>query len=122
MGDDPGRKPKVEIGKRTNKHYGKRHRSDNIDRKPSAFKAPTSGLEDKVFTVGDARDAANFEEVRKAIGNYAGITFKYCGPEARAAIERGVAPTFNEPTDPQTSGADPPTIADIKIKQKWEVD
>lgn len=123
MGDDPGRrKLKLEPReKRTNKQYGKRYRSDN-ERKQSAFKAPTQGLEDKFFTVGDARDAANFEEVRKEIGGYAGRTFKYCSPEARLAIEQGVAPTFDEPTDPTLSGADPPSIADIKAKRKWELE
>ena len=60
--------------------------------------------------------------MRKAVANYTGILVKTCGPEAREAIERGIVPTFDEPTDPVVSGQDPPTLADQKAMRKWEVE
>jgi hypothetical protein len=116
MGEEAGKKPKVE-GKKKPHWVAKKQ-----EPKRAAFKAPTAGLEDKFFTVGDSRDAANYEEVRKAVANHASLLFKTCGPEAREAIEKGTTPTFDEPTDPVLSGQDPPTIADIKARRKWEVE
>ena len=39
----------------------------------SGFRAPTSGLEDAVFTVGKTRDAAVFGETKSALAKHVGV-------------------------------------------------
>lgn len=51
MGEDGKKQPKVE-GKKPHWVNHKKHRS--AGEKRSAFRAPTLGLEDKFFTVGDS--------------------------------------------------------------------
>ena len=58
------------------------------------YKAPTPGLEKDLFTVGTASDAADFEEVRKKLGQYASVNFKQGAAMAQRAIEEMVPPNL----------------------------
>ncbi len=85
--------PKIEGGggdqKKFNKWNNRRQqRAENKTLKD--YKAPTPGLEKDLFTVGTASDAADFEEVRKKLGQYAGVNFKQGAAMAQRAIEEMV--------------------------------
>ncbi len=64
------------------------------------FKARTPDLGKDLFTVGTASNAADFEEVRKKLGRYAGVNFKQGAAMAQRAIEEMVPPQFADPPDP----------------------
>ena len=53
-------KPKVEGKKKNPGRWRTNRPGGSVQRE--VYKAPTSGLENDVFTVGTAQDAANFEE------------------------------------------------------------
>jgi hypothetical protein len=119
MGESAG-KPKVKVeGK---KPHWNQQRKRSSEQPKKGFKAPTPGLEHVYFTVGDAKDAANYDDVKRALANYAGINFKYCGTQTRQAIEKVAEPSFNKPAYPTYSGSTPPTPADEELKMKWEID
>jgi predicted Fe-S protein YdhL (DUF1289 family) len=107
MGEEA--KPKVAARK---KQWQRQPRP--IQTKAAEFKAPTSGLEDKVFKVGDAKDAADFADVKKAIGRYCGVNFKSGGNMAQQAIEKLVEPTIEDPKDPPSG--------DKKAELIWQFD
>lgn len=117
MGEAAADKPKVDGKKPRWVHH--RNRGSGTQKK--AFKAPTPGLEHLVFTVGDAKDAANYDDVRKAVANYAGINFNSCAAQARQAIESVTNPVFVKPPEPTVSGSVPPTRADRNAEKLYEV-
>jgi hypothetical protein len=71
-----------------------------IQSKAAEFKAPTSGLEDKIFKAGNEKDAAEFAVVAKALGRYCGVHFKAGGGMAQQAMELLKEPTIEDPEDP----------------------
>ena len=79
------------------------------------YKAPTPGLEKELFRVGQARDAAEFEEVKKKLARYVGVNFKHGASDAQRAVENLEEPNLREPEDP-AAGASP-----VELK-KWEAD
>ena len=52
---------------------------------PEQFKAPTTGLEDVLFTTGPNEDAANFIETKKLLVRYVG-TCSYRGAATAALV------------------------------------
>jgi hypothetical protein len=103
-------KPKVAAARKQG-HWQRRPKPANAT---AAFKAPTQGLEDKIFKIGDAQDAADFTEVKKAIGRYCGVNFKVGGSLAQQAIEKLVEPTIEDPEDPPAG--------DVKAELIWKLD
>jgi hypothetical protein len=92
MGEE--RKPKVE-GQRG--HHWRRVRQQQqaagrAVKKTEAYKAPTSGLEDVVFNVGTAKDAALFEEHKKKLARYVAVNFKHGALMAQQAMEKMTDP------------------------------
>jgi hypothetical protein len=64
------------------------------------YKAPTSGLEEVVFTWGTARDAAKFEEVKSELSHHVGVqSWKYATEISKAMAELE-EPAFIRPTRP----------------------
>ena len=51
------------------------------------YRAPTVGLEDKVFRIGRALDAAKFETVREKLGKHFATQSWSDGADAAAAIK-----------------------------------
>ena len=82
--------------------------------KKEKYKAPTPGLEHQVFRVGDAKDAAAFTDVSKALWRYAGSNFKVGAAMAVKAIEDLAPPDLSPPEE-----APDPTDA-LKYKM-WEL-
>ncbi len=77
------------------------------------YKAPTPGLEKELFRVGQARDAAEFEEVKKKLARYVGVNFKHGASDAQRAVESLEVSDLREPEDP-AADASP-----VELK-KWE--
>ena len=77
------------------------------------YRAPTPGLEKELFRVGQARDAAEFEEVKKKLARYVGVNFKHGASDAQRAVESLEVPDLREPEDP------PQTASPVELK-KWE--
>ena len=63
--------------------------------------------------MGDARDAAEFEEVKKKLARYMGVNFKHGTSGVQHAVESLEVPGVHEPKDP-AADASP-----VKLK-KWE--
>lgn len=59
-------------------------------------------------------------DVKKAIGQHVGVTFKLGGSMAQIAIENLKDPNIIEPAD-LTPASSPPTPAEIKAQKKWEI-
>ena len=64
------------------------------------YKAPTSGLEEVVFTWGTARDAAKYEEVKSELSHHVGVqNWKFVTKTTKAMA--GLAePGFTKPDRP----------------------
>ena len=67
------------------------------------YQAPTVGLEDKVFTIGSALDAAKFETVKEELGKHFATQSWSDGADAAAAFETLTQPVYNEPAEPDIS-------------------
>lgn len=91
---EEGAQPKVEHGKKP----WFRKKQGNVPRKEK-YKAPMPGLENQVFWIGGANEAAEFVDVKKAIGCHVGITFKLWSNMAQVAIENLEKPINVEPAD-----------------------
>ena len=116
MGEEAG-KPKVEPARRP--WHQRRRQTAPV--KKEKFKGPNDGLQDQVFRIGGAKEAAEFVEVKKAISRHVGIHFKVGNNMAQAAIENLVNPTIEEPADPPAP-SNPPTIQDRKAEKRWEME
>jgi hypothetical protein len=108
MGEDT--KPKVVVKSRGRWNAGQRP----IAAKKEKFKAPTPGLEHHVFRVGDAKDAAAFTDISKALARYAGSNFKVGAAMAVKAIEDLSAPDLSPPEE----APDPTDVLKYKM---WEL-
>jgi hypothetical protein len=108
MGEDV--KPKVTAARKQG-HWQHRQKPATTT---AAFKALMQGLEDKIFKIGDAQDAADFTDVKKAIGRYCGVNFKVGGSMAQQAIEKLAEPTIEDPEDPPAG--------DAKAELIWKLD
>ena len=64
------------------------------------YRAPTVGLEDKVFTIGSALDAAKFETVKEELGKHFATQSWSDGADAAAAFETLTQPMYDEPAEP----------------------
>ena len=64
------------------------------------FTAPTSGLEDVVFTWGTAKDAAKFEDTVSELARHVGTSLWPQSSVASKAMSTLKSPEFQEPTIP----------------------
>jgi hypothetical protein len=92
-----------------------RHASARTTPKKEKFKAPTPGLENQVFKVGGAEDAAAFAEITKALARYANANFKVGAAMAVEAIEDRTSPDLTPP------GEAPDPAEALKFKL-WEIE
>jgi hypothetical protein len=109
--------PKIESGGAGQKKFNKwnsRQQQRAENRMLKEYKAPTPGLEQDLFTVGAASDAADFEEVRKKLGQYTGVNFKQGAVMAQRSIEEMVPPQFFDPPEPSA------TASPVEV-EKWKV-
>lgn len=86
-----GTKFKVEHGKKPWFQKGW-----NIPRNKK-FKALTLGLEHQMFRIGGMKEAAEFIDIKKAIGWQVGVTFKLCSNMAQMAIHNIKDPNILKP-------------------------
>eukprot|EP00957_Ditylum_brightwellii_P012227 923632-Ditylum_brightwellii.AAC.1 len=73
-------------------------RSPRISEKE--YRAPTVGLEDKIFTVGTNDDATKFEIVKEELGKHFTTQPWSDGTNAVMAFETLTEPTYLEPWEP----------------------
>ena len=64
------------------------------------YKAPTSGLEEVVFTWGTARDAAKYEEVKSKLSHHVGVQNWKFATETSKAMAGLEEPVFTKPVRP----------------------
>ena len=64
------------------------------------YRAPTVGLEDKVFTIRSALDAAKFETVKEELGKHFATQSWSDGADAVTEFETLTQPVYNELADP----------------------
>ena len=64
------------------------------------YRAPTAGLEDKVFTIGSTLDAAKFETVKEELGKHFATQSWSDGADAAAAFENLTETMYEEPMEP----------------------
>lgn len=115
MGEEKAdQKQKVDV-KKVQAHWTTNRKQQRVARpKKQEFRAQTAGLETAIFTVGTAKDAANFIEVKKQLSRWAGVNFRNGGAMAQAAIEDMVEPKIDPPDDLPATGATK------KEEKKWE--
>ena len=59
----------------------------------NAFRAPTVGLEDKIFTIGTTADAAKFEVVKEDLGKHFATQSWNDGVDAVVAFDTLIEPS-----------------------------
>ena len=64
------------------------------------YRAPTVGLEDKVFTIGSVLNDAKFETVKEELGKHFATQSWSDGADAAAAFETLTQPVYDEPAEP----------------------
>ena len=64
------------------------------------YKAPTSGLEEVVFTRGTARDAVKYEEVKSELSHHVGVQSWKFATETSKAMAGLEQPVFIKPVRP----------------------
>ena len=121
MGEEADKKADPKVQK---KRYGfRRGNSQQATPKKEKYKAPTSGLQEYLFTHGTAHDATNFTKVKDALVQHIGGSslYKYATEQALAAMKNLTEPTFPDPPDP-AEPADPakPTFKERKEQMEWE--
>lgn len=67
------------------------------------YKSPTLGLEYELFCVGQARDAAEFEEVKKKLARYVDVYFKLGASDAHCTVENLEVQDLHKPKHQQES-------------------
>ena len=65
------------------------------------FRAPTVGLEDKIFTIGTTADAAKFEVVKEELGKHFATQSWSDGADAALAFDTLTEPSYDEPEEPE---------------------
>ena len=65
------------------------------------YRAPTVGLEDKVFTIGSTLDAAKFKTVKEELDKYFATQSWSDRADAAMAFEALTEPHYNEPVEPE---------------------
>ena len=65
------------------------------------FRAPTVGLEDKIFTIGTTADAAKFEVVKEELGKHFDTQPWSDGADAVMAFDTLIEPSYDEPEEPE---------------------
>ena len=60
----------------------------------NAFRAPTVGLEDKIFTIGTTADAAKFEIVKEELGKHFATQSWNDGVDAAQAFDKLIEPSY----------------------------
>ena len=71
-----------------------------LDAKEKEYRAPTVGLEDKIFTVGTTADAAKFEMVKDELGKHFATQPWSDGANAAIAFKTLTEPLYLEPQEP----------------------
>ena len=71
-----------------------------MDADEKEYRAPTVGLEDKIFTVGTTADAAKFEMVKEELGKHFTTQPWSDGADAPMAFETLTEPSYLEPREP----------------------
>ena len=61
------------------------------------FKAPASGLEDKVFDFRKQKHAAEFVKKCEVIFNFVAVKYKHTGPKMAISIKNMESPTIKTP-------------------------
>jgi hypothetical protein len=119
MGEE-GVKPKIERGANRGKPQQQQWAQRCVGTKEK-FKAPTQGLESKIFKTGDAANAASFHNVKKELAKYAGVHFTTGNSMARAAIDELKAPNIRKPNNPPAF-SNPPTVDEEVAREEWKHD
>ena len=121
MGEEEDKKVDQRAGGGRKPPYRRNNRAGNQQPKTEKYTAPTPGLENYVWTMGSANDAANYTKVRDALVKYIGgsALYKHGTKYAMTALTKLTNPTFTEPADPAPK-SDPPTVAEIKAWTIWE--
>ena len=70
------------------------------DASEKEYRAPTVGLEDKIFTVGTTADAAKFEMVKDELGKHFATQPWSDGADAAMAFETLTEPSYLERREP----------------------
>ena len=66
----------------------------------NAFRAPTVGLEDKIFTISTTADAAKFEVVKEELGKIFATQPWSDGADTTMAFESLTELSYDEPEEP----------------------
>ena len=67
----------------------------------NAFRAPTVGLENMMFTLGTTADAAKFEVVKEELGKNISTQSWSDGVDAAMAFDTLKEPSYREPEEPE---------------------
>ena len=67
----------------------------------NAFRAPTVGLEDMIFTIGTSADAAKFEVVKEELGKHFATQSWNDGVDAAQAFDKLIEPSYEQPEEPE---------------------
>ena len=65
------------------------------------FRAPTVGLEDKIFTISTTADAAKFEVVKEELGKHFATQSWSDGVDAVMVFDTLTEPSYHEPEEPE---------------------
>ena len=79
-----------------NKHKGRRFQQSNSTRK-AIFKAPTTGIEDKVFDFKKYKHVEDLVKNCEEISKYISLNYKHGGPKMATEIKNMDKPTINMP-------------------------
>ena len=66
----------------------------------NAFRAPTVGLENKIFTIGTTADAAKFEVVKEELGKHFATQSWSDEADTVMVFETLTEPSYDEPEEP----------------------
>ena len=91
------------MGKYQNRRDRRSAAAEPAEKAPVAteYRAPTAGLEDKVFTIGSTLDAAKFETVKEELGKHFATQSWSDGADAAMAFEMLIEPQYDEPDEPE---------------------
>ena len=67
----------------------------------NAFRAPTVGLEDRIFTIGTTADTEKFEVVKEELGKHFATQSWSDGVDAAIAFDTLTEPSYHEPDEPE---------------------
>ena len=94
------------IGKYQNRRNRRSAAAEAAEKAPVAteYRAPTAGLEDKVFTIGSTLDAAKFETVKEELGKHFATQSWNDGADAAMTFETVTQPSYIKSDEPDPPG------------------